>query len=181
MRPLSGNLTGSVKLPSAAHSAEPIGTGYASGAVNSSATVRPAADEPSAKRRKPVTSTSRSPRTSSGADSVRPVVEYLPAAMRSASSCEYSVSPGQLVLLPSRCPEMRWNVTGVPVGYRLVSPPSESTTTVPLVGTPCTDSFQPISRASASMPAGVCATDVNVPRQATPVELLFHPCACAPT
>ena len=38
--------------------------------------------------------------------------------------------------------------------------------TSPWTGMPCSESFQPIRRASASMPGSVCATSVNVPRQA---------------
>ena len=70
--------------------------------------------------------------------------------------------------LPSRWPEMRWNVTGVPAGNRLLSPPADVTVTAPSTGTPCSESFQPMSRASASIPASVWATDVYVPMQATP-------------
>ena len=81
--------------------------------------------------------------------------------------------PGQLVLSPSRCPEIRRRVTGVPAAYRLLAPPAEMTVTSPRTGTPCRASFQPITRASASIPAGVTATDSNVPRQATPVETLL--------
>ena len=55
---------------------------------------------------------------------------------------------------------MRWNVTGVPAANLFVSPPAEVTVTVPEVGMPCSESFQPIRRASASMPASVCATEV---------------------
>jgi hypothetical protein len=76
-------------------------------------------------------------------------------------------------LPPSRWPETRWKVTGVPAGYRLAGPPPEVSTTSPSTGTPCSDSFQPISRASASMAGSDCATAVNVPRQAMPVEPLL--------
>ena len=46
----------------------------------------------------------------------------------------------------------------MPAGKRLVAPPADVTVTAPCTGTPCRDSFQPISRASASIPASVWAT-----------------------
>ena len=51
----------------------------------------------------------------------------------------------------------------------------------PDVGTPWIESFQPTMRASASIPASVCAIEVYVPMHATPVETLLNPCAWAPT
>ena len=36
-------------------------------------------------------------------------------------------------------------------------------------------------RPSASIPATASGTSVNVPSDATPVETLLKPCACAPT
>ena len=42
--------------------------------------------------------------------------------------------------------------------------------TWPSVGTPCSESFQPIRRASASIPASGNGTAVNVPIVAMPVE-----------
>jgi hypothetical protein len=63
----------------------------------------------------------------------------------------------------------------------LADPPADVTVTVPSVGIACSESFQPIRRASASIPAGDCMTSVNVPRQAMPVDTLLYPCAWAPT
>ena len=61
-------------------------------------------------------STGSRPRTSLTVPMLKPVPAYWAAATRSAGSWPYSALPGQAVLLPSRCPEMRWNVTGVPAG-----------------------------------------------------------------
>ena len=52
------------------------------------------------------------------ARSVRPATgpAWAAARARSSGSCAYSASPGHAVALPSRCPEMRSNTTGVPAG-----------------------------------------------------------------
>ena len=83
--------------------------------------------------------------------------------------------------MPPRWPAIRSNVTGVRAGNRLVGPPADGTVTGPCTGTPCSESFQAIRRASAFMPASVCATVMKPPMQDTPVETLLKPCACAPT
>ena len=64
-------------------------------------------------------------------------------------------------------------MTGVPFGNRLVSPPPEISVTVPCVGTPWIDSFQPSSFASASMAGSSSGMFVNVPSVAIPVDWLL--------
>jgi hypothetical protein len=68
---------------------------------------------------------------------------------------------------------MRWNVTSLPAPYLLLEPPAEVTVTSPWVGTACTDIFQPMRRASASMATGVWAMLEKSPRQAMPVDTLL--------
>jgi hypothetical protein len=55
----------------------------------------------------------------------------------------------------------------------LAAPPAEVTVTWPWTGAPWSVSFQPISRARASMAGSLWAMSVKSPRQATPVELLL--------
>lgn len=64
-------------------------------------------------------------------------------------------------------------MTAVPAGQRLLAPPAETTVTSPSIGTPCSESFQPITWASDFIPALVSATDSNVPRHAIPVDTLL--------
>ena len=52
--------------------------------------------------------------------------------------------------------------------------------TVPWVGTPWIDSFQPSSEAMALNASGVTSVEVWVPTDATPVETEFQPWAWAP-
>ena len=92
------------------------------------------------------------------------------ARRRTSGSWAYSALPGHEVVLGSRCPEMRWKRTCAPWRKRFWSPPPDSSTVMPSVGAPWSESFHAQSRASDRMAASEIGAALKVPSSAMPVD-----------
>jgi hypothetical protein len=76
------------------------------------------------------------------------------------------------VVSASRWPAIRGSETSLPAGYLLKAAPAGSTWTgtLPLTGTPCSESFHASRDSKVARAAGDIGAPMKLPSTATPVE-----------